>query len=132
MNKAKRIVERPWGTRRNGSWVIRTTSLIDSLKKGEAVQLDKITVGTKNLVQLLRLLPGEYCRISANGRLEVETVELKFRRKTLSVKGNKVIQIGKASYRKPKHYHNWFALEDGAWLKPYMRWNPVILKPRKF
>ena len=119
----KRIVERPWGTRRNGGWVIQTSNLIDSLKKGEAVQLDKITVGTKNLIQLLRLLPGEYCQISANGKLEVETIQMIFRK----VKGQR-----KAGYGKPKHYHNWFGLQDGAWLKPHMRVNPVILKPRKF
>ena len=120
----KRIVERPWGTRRKGGWVINTSHLIDSLKKGEAVQLDKVTVGTKNLIQLLRLLPGDHCRISANGRLEVETVQIYYRN---WLKGNR-----KASYIKPKHYWHWFCLHDGAWLKPHMRVNPVILKPRKF
>jgi len=121
--KVKRIVERPWGTRRNGGWVIRTTSLIDSLKKGEAVQLDKITVGTKHLIQLLRLLPGEYCKVSANGRLEFETVQL------VSRKGKDGTR--KAGYARPKHYHNWFGINDGAWVKPHMRVNPVVLKPRK-
>ena len=120
----KRITERPWGTRRKGGWVIQTSALISSLKKGEAVQFDKITVGTKNLIQLLRLLPGEYCLISANGRLEVETVQF------MSRKGKDGTY--KAGYVKPKHYHNWFGLNDGAWLKPHMRVNPVILKPRKF
>jgi len=104
--------------------VISTSSLIESLKKGEAVQLDKVIVGTKNLVQLLRLLPGDYCRISANGRLEVETVQMVFRK---DKDGKR-----KAGYAKPKHYHNWFCLQDSAWLKPSMRVNPVILKPRKF
>ena len=118
---AKRIVERPWGTRRNGGWVFRTEDILKSLKRGESVQLDKVMVGTKNLIQLLRLLPGEYCRISANGKLEVETVQMIFRPKT-----------GKASYTKPKHYHNCFCLEDGAWLEPHMSINPVVLKPRKF
>lgn len=121
---AKRIVERPWGTKRNGGWVIRTDNLIEALKKGDAVQLDKITVGTKNLIQLLRLLPGEYCRISANGRLEVETVQFISRK---GKDGNR-----KAGYIRPKHYWHWFEIFDGAWLKPYMRVNPVILKPRKF
>ena len=120
---AKRIVDRPWGTRRNGGWVIQTEELIKSLKKGEAIQLDKITVGTKNLIQLLRLLPGEFCRISANGKLEVETIQL------ISRKGKD--GTWKAGYGKPKHYWHWFELFDGAWLKPYMRTNPVILKPKK-
>ena len=121
---AKRIVERPWGTRRNGGWVIRTAELIKSLKKGDAVQFDKITVGTKPLVELLRLLPGEYCQISANGRLEVQTVQLISRKRKDGTR--------KGGYIKPKHYYNWFGLQDGAWLKPYMRLNPVVLKPRKF
>lgn len=120
----KRIVERPWGTRRNGGWVIRTATLIEVLKKGDAVQLDKVTVGTKNLIQLLRLLPGEYCQVSANGKLEVETVQIQYRR-------GKDVQR-KAGYGKPKHYWHWFEIFDGAWLKPHMRVNPVILKPRKF
>lgn len=121
---SKRILERPWGTRRNGGWVLRTASLIESLKKGKSVQIDKITVGTKNLIELLRLLPGEFCRISANGKLEVETVQISYRK---GKDGQR-----KASYGKPKHYYNWFGLLDGAWLQPYMRVNPVILKPRKF
>jgi hypothetical protein len=120
---AKRIVERPWGHPRKRGWVIQTKSLIKSLKRGEAVQLDKITVGTKNLIELLRLLPGDYCQISANGRLEVETVQLVWR----SRNGTR-----KAGYAKPKHYWNQFFLIDGAWLRPHMRLNPVILKPRKF
>ena len=91
----KNKIERPWGHRRKGGYVIRTSQLVDSLKKGNAAQFEKITVGTKPLVQLLRLLPGEYCQISANGRLEI-------------------------------------ALNDGAWLKPYMRANLVVIKPRKF
>jgi hypothetical protein len=120
---AKRIVERPWGTKRKGGWVIRIAYLIESLKKRDAVQLDKITIGTKPLIQLLRLLPGEYCQISANGRLEVETVQTISRKRKDGTR--------RVGYIKPKHYYNWFGLQDGAWLKPYMRVNPVVLKPRK-
>ncbi|GAJ12013.1 unnamed protein product, partial [marine sediment metagenome] len=103
---------------------ISTSQLLDVLKKGDAVEFEKITVGTRHLIQLLRLLPGEYCQISANGRLEIETVEL------ISRKGKD--GIFKAGYTKPKHYHNWLALQDGAWLKPHMRMNLVVIKPRKF
>lgn len=119
----KRKIERPWGTRSKGGWVISTGSLIDSLKKGEAVQLDKITVGTKPLIQLLRLLPGDHCRISANGQFEVETVQIQYRRRNDGTR--------KAGYVRPKHYYNWFGLFDGAWLKPYMRMSLVVIKPRK-
>jgi hypothetical protein len=122
--KQKRIIERPWGRRRNGGWVIRLQQLIGSLKKGEAVQLDKITVGTKQLVQLLKTLPGEYCQVSANGRLEVETVEFKSRK---GKDGQR-----RPGYVRPKRYHNWFGLNDGAWLKPAMSLSLVVLKPRKF
>lgn len=120
----KRRIERLWGRRRNGGYVIQTSSLVESLKKGDAVEFEKITVGTKPLIQLLRLLPGEYCQISANGRLEVETVQFIPRKAKDGV--------FRAGYTRPKHYHNWFALHDGAWLKPYMRANLVVIKPRKF
>lgn len=120
----KKRIERPWGHRRNGGYVILTSSLVESLKKGEAVEFGKITVGTKPLIQLLRLLPGEHCQITANGRFEVETVQIHYRN---WLKGNR-----KASYIKPKHYHHWFALHNGAWLKPQMRMNLVVIKPRKF
>ena len=119
-----RTVQRPWGTKRKGRWVIKTSDLIESLKEGKAVRLNKVTVGSKNLIQLLRLLPGEYCQISANGRLEFETVRMVSRK-------NKAGHY-KASFIRPKHYWHWFGIIDGAWLKPGMRINPVILKPRKF
>lgn len=120
----KRRIERPWGHRQNGGYVIQTSQLVDSLKKGDAVEFGGITVGSKSLIQLLRLLPGEYCRISANGQLEVETIQL-IPRKCKD-------GVFRGSFRKPKHYHNWFALIDGAWLKPHMRANLVVIKPRKF
>ncbi len=120
----KNRIERPWGRKRKGGYVIRTSQLVDSLKKGNAAQFEKITVGTKPLVQLLRLLPGEYCQIGANGRLEIETVQ------SISRWGKD--SIFKTGFVKPKHYHNWLALNDGAWLKPHMRANLVVIKPRKF
>lgn len=120
----KKRIERPWGHRRNGGYAILTSSLVESLKKGEAVEFGKITVGTKPLIQLLRSLPGEYCQLSTNSRLEIETVECTSR------KGKD--GVFRAGYTKPKHYHNWVALHDGAWLKPYMRMNLVVIKPRKF
>ncbi len=104
--------------------MINISDLIASLKKGQAVQLEKIIVGTKPLIELLRLLPGEYCRISANGKLEVETVRFISRK---GKDGNR-----KVGYVRPRHYWNWFGLCDGAWLRPHMKVNPVILKPRKF
>lgn len=117
----KKIIERPWGTRRNGGWVILVKSLIASLKKGDAVQIDKVLVGTKPLINILRLLPTDYCRVTANGKLEVETVELTFR----NVKG-----VRKAGFGKPKKFNQWFGLFDGAWVQPNMRLNPVILRPK--
>lgn len=115
--KSEKIVEHPWGTRRKGGWVIEVKSLLESLKKGQSVRLDKVTVGTKPLIELLRLFPTEYCLIKSNGRLEIETIEFK-----------------RGGYHRPKHYHNFFGLQDGAWLdprKPIMKLNPVILRPKK-
>ncbi|GAH63990.1 unnamed protein product, partial [marine sediment metagenome] len=90
----KRKVERPWGRKRNGGYIIGTSQLVDALKKGDAVEFEKVTVGTRQLIQLLKLLPGEYCQVSANGRLEIETVQL------ISRKGKDGVM--KAGYVKPK------------------------------
>ena len=48
--------------------------MLEALRKGEAVELDKIVVGGKQLQRLINLLPYEDCLVRANGRLEIETV----------------------------------------------------------
>lgn len=119
----KRTVQRPWGRRKDGGWVIRNSELIKALKVGDAVEFGKITVGTAQLCSLLRLMPYEESLIRANSRLEVETVQRLSRR----------IAEGqfKVSFHKPKHDYTFFALVNGAWV-PRASKVIVVLKPRKY
>lgn len=119
----KRLIERPWATKRNGSWIYRTSSLVESLKKAKVADLNGKKVGTQELVRILRLFPGEYCKVSVNGDILIETVALTY-------KGEYVNR--KVSYRKPKHYFNQLKLFDGAWVPKYQEYQVVIIKPRKF
>jgi len=116
----KRKIERPYGRKHKGGWVIDKASLTDALKKGDAVELSDITIGTKQLRQLINLLPYEDCLVKSNGRLEVERV---FRK---GPDGNR-----RCSFRKPKHYCQWFGIINGAWV-PRTTQTVVVLKPKKF
>ena len=119
----KRKIERPYGHRHNGGVVFLKSSLADALKKGDIVEFGGITVGTRQLRQLINLLPYEDCLVRANGRLEVETVERVFRK---GADGHR-----RCSFRKPRHYHQWFAINNEAWV-PRKAQTVVILRPRKF
>lgn len=120
--KQKRIVERPWGRRRNGGWVIERKDLINALKKAEAVQLDKVMVGTRNLIELVKLVPHDDIQISANGYLELETVQRCARTRN---------GVRKFGFKHPLHYNQYFKLHNGAWVKR-VPMSIVVLKPRKF
>lgn len=122
MQKVKRIVERPWGRRLKGGWVIQRSQLIEALKKGEAVELDKVVVGAKQLHELIRLLSYEDCLIRANSRLEVETVKRVIR----SRNGKR-----KAGFQRPRSGYQFMSIVNGAWL-PKGVTRVVVLKPRKF
>ncbi len=127
MNTAKRIVQRPWGHRHRKGWVITTVALVNALKQGDVVELDGIQVGTKPLIQLVRLLGYEDCLVRANHRLEIETVARTCRQKN----GHMT-----TTFAKPRHYYNWMGLVNGAWLpKPWMPktiGKIVVLRPRKY
>lgn len=118
----KRTVQRPWGRRRRGGWVISKTELLEVLKKGQAIELNKVTVGTEKLRKLVNLLPYEDVLVRADGRLEVETITGRSRRV-----GDTFVW----SYRKPKHYHQFFGIFNGGWV-PRIVNTVVVLKPRKF
>jgi hypothetical protein len=122
VQKVKRIVERPWGRRRNGGWIIQRSQLIEALKKGKAVELDKVVVGANQLQSLLRLLSYEDCLIRANGRLEVETVKRVIR----SNNGTR-----KTGFQRPRSGYQFMSIVNGAWL-PKGVTRVVVLKPRKF
>ena len=124
--KPKRTVERPWATKRKGGYVFKLDDLIESLKKGDIAEYGKIIVGTKNLIQLLRLLPADYCQVNANGRLEIETLQMVMRKDKTGIR--------KAGYIKPKHNYNMLALCDGAWVDKFKLPGKTVvaLKPKKF
>jgi len=106
-----------------GGWIIQHSELIDALKKGQAVELDKLTVGANQLRRLINLLPYDDCLIRANGRLEIETVE-RF------IRGSRV-GVPKTHYRKPRKYRQFMAIINGAWI-PRGATKVVVLRPRKF
>ena len=88
----KRIVQRPWGRRHRKGWVILKEELLKALKDGDAIQVGEVTVGAKQLRQLVNLIPCYDALIRSNGCLEVETIERVIVRKPDSVK---------TSFRKP-------------------------------
>lgn len=122
MKKNGRIIERPWGCKRNGGWIIQRTDLLELLKKGEVVEFDKVYVGAITLRKLINLLPYDDCLIRANGKLEIETVERVIR----SRNGKK-----KTGFRRPKHYHQFFSICHRAWMPEHFK-RLVVIKPRKF
>ena len=119
----KRTVQRPWGMRKKGGWIIRNDALLKALKVGEVVDFGGVTVGTKQLCQLLQLMPYPDSLIKANGRLEVETVQLFFRR---GKDGQK-----RGSYRKPRRNYSWFSLLKGAWVPTRIN-TVVVLRPKRY
>lgn len=120
----KRIVERPWGRRRNGGWIIQCSELIKALKKREAVELDKVVVGAGQLQKLINLLPTQDCLIRSNGRLEIETV--------IRVPYNSRDGHYRWGFRQPnKGYRQFMAIVNGAWI-PRGATRVVVLRPRKY
>lgn len=122
MSGIKRIVERPWGRRRKGGWVIQCSELLEALKKGEVFELDNVRVGASQLRRLISLLPYEDCLIRANGNLEIQTIQRVIR----SNNGTR-----KTGFRKPKHYHQELSIVNGAWLRRNLT-KILVLRPRKF
>jgi len=118
----KRIVERPWGRRRKGGWIVQRSELLEALKKGEVFELDNVRVGANQLRRLIGLLPYDDCLIRANGRLEIETLQRVIRNNN----GTR-----KTGFRKPKHYHQELSIVNGAWLRRNFT-RILVLRPRKF
>lgn len=125
MRKSLKRISRPWARRHKGGWIITKGDLSDVLKNADAVEMGDITVGAKNLLQLVKLLPSEDCFVRANGRMEIETIEM--------VRGEK---DGHAimNYRKPRHNFTAFRLHDGAWLPKVKKPEAVlvVIRPNKF
>ena len=122
MSRNNRIVERPWGRRLRGGWIIQRSELLEALKKGEVFELDNLRVGAKQLSRLIGLLPYDDCLIRANGNLEIQTIQRVIR----SNNGTH-----KTGFRKPKHYHQELSIVNGAWLRKHFT-RILVLRPRKF
>ena len=120
--KDKRIVERLFGRRRKGGWVLQRQQLLEALKKGEVFELDNVRVGANQLRRLIGLLPYDDCLIRANGRLEIETLQRVIRNNN----GTR-----KTGFRKPKHYHQAISIVNGAWLRRNFT-KILVLRPRKY
>lgn len=118
----KKTIERIWAHRRGDGWVIQRTQLLDALKKGNVLEFGGIMVGTKELRQLLVLMPGEDCLIRANGRLEIENVERVIRTRN----GKR-----RTAFTRPRHAHHWFGLVKNAWM-PAGTPRLVAIRPRKY
>jgi hypothetical protein len=129
MKKQKRLIIRPWGRRRRGGWIINPESLIKVLKDGDAVQMGEITVGTRNLVKIIRgmeLPENELLLLKCNGNLEISNIGLRY------IPNPKGPNPRKGQYYtlKPK-LRNTITLHNKAWLKGDIG-KLLVLRPKKF
>ena len=124
MNKAKRVIQRPYGRRKNGGWVIRQESLIKALKDGDAAELGKFQVGARQLRQLVSLMafPDEEVLVTFNGKLEVRNI--------CKLYAQSRDGLRRAEFRVP-HFEHSFRLINKAWLpdKPKV---VLVIKPKKY
>ena len=120
----KRTVQRPWGRKHRGGWILQPQELIKALKQGQVVEIGKLQVGTKNLIDLIRLLqfPDQELLISANGNLEVQNIQRFSRQRNGQVR---------TEFRLPRKNRHYFKLYPGAWVPEIVN-TIVVLKPKKF
>ena len=121
----KKTVQRPLGRKHKGGWIIQPDHLITALKHGDAVQMGEVSVGTKNLINLIRLMefPDEELLIKVNGKLEVENIARTYRY-------NPALKHRQCQFRSPRN-RQFFSLCNKAWLPDNVK-QLVILKPKKF
>jgi hypothetical protein len=119
----KRVVQRPFAKKRMGGFIILNSELLKVLKDADAVEVGKITVGAKQLRELVRLVPSTDILIKSNGHLEMETID----RVTVRTKEGHLTN----SFRKPKRFFSAFTINNKAWLPELVK-TTVVLKPRKY
>lgn len=120
----KRIVEHPYGKKvRGGGHVYLIENLLKSVKKAEAVEVGKITVGTRNLAKLLNLIPTQDVLVRSNGGLELEAVIRHYEK----AKDGKPAII---RFRKPKR-ETFMHLVDRAWLNGEPQ-TVVVIRPKTY
>ena len=118
----KRSVRRPWGRKHKGGWVILKEEFLKALKDASVAEIGEISVGAKQLRQIINLIPTEDCLlIKTNGRLEVETIDRVIR----GDNGKR-----RTEFRKARMEHS-FRLDNKAWMpeKPMLT---VVIRPKKY
>lgn len=130
--KKTRTIARPWARRkRGGGFLFKPSSLLEALRQGDAVQLGDITVGTRELIKIIRgfeLPVNQLLLVSSNGNLEISNVGLRY---VPDPKGDYPRKAQHYTLRKGLRHH--ITLHDGAWLPengvPKMT---VVLRPKRF
>ena len=124
MPKVKRIVQRPWGRKSKGGWIIQPDCLLKALKEGDIAEFGDLQVGAKQLSELVKLMrfPDQELHIMSNGHLEVRNIERYLRGKPPAVR---------TEFRKARLEHS-FRVDNKAWLPEKVVTTTVVIKPRKF
>ncbi len=124
MQKVKRIVERPYGRRKNGGWIIQTESLLKALKEGDVAEFGTLRVGARRLRELIRLMafPDYEVLVKVDGHIECQNMERVLKRQPNG--------LNRTEFRKPRLAHS-FRVTDKAWL-PAQPKRIIVIKPRKF
>lgn len=124
MNKEKRIVQRPYGRRKNGGWIIQTESLLTALKEGDVAEFGTLRVGAKTLRELIKLItfPDYEVLVTTKGILECSNMERRLKRQPNG--------LNRTEFRKPRRAHS-FRVGDKAWLPAHPK-RIIVIKPKKY
>ncbi len=124
MNKEKRVIQRPYGRKQNGGWVILTESLLKALKDGDVAEFGTMRVGARQLRDLIRLMafPDYEVLVTTNGHVECQTMQRVFNRQSNGTR--------RCSFRKPRLAHS-FRVADKAWLPEHPK-TILVIKPKKY
>ena len=124
MQREKRIVQRPYGRRKNGGWIIQTESLLSALKEGDVAEFGTLRVGAKTLRELIRLItfPDYEVLVTTNGQLECSNMERRLKRQPNG--------LNRTEFRKPRRTHS-FRVSDKAWLPEHPK-TILVIKPKKY
>lgn len=117
-------MQRPYGRRKSGGWVIQTESLLKALKEGDVAEFGNLRVGAHRLRELIRLMTFlDYeVLVTANGYLECQNMERLFKRLPNGLR--------RCGFRKPRLAHS-FRVCDKAWL-PTKPKCIIVIKPKKY
>jgi len=117
-------VQRPYGRRKNGGWVIQTESLLKALKEGDVAQFGTLRVGAKTLRELIRLItfPDYEVLVKVDGHIECQNMVRRLKRQPNG--------LNRTEFRKPRLAHS-FRVCDKAWLPTKPRCI-IVIKPKKY